>query len=210
MTTAAPPVDRAFAKRRALTFFLVLAAAAALVVAFVLPFMRSDLAIKFPKWIPDVLGLHDQIRKWILEAAKIPVGDQHLLNIIVQLFRDKEFVVGTAIAVFSITFPAGKIIVCGVIVFGRGWLGDARERKFLRALELTAKWSMADVFIVGLIIVFFKAEGFHFRMVAAPGLYAFAGSAIVSAIAVAFAKKLLVADLRGVPISPTVAATNGH
>ena len=43
---------------------------------------------------------------------------------------------------------------------------------------------MADVFIVAVIIVMFKAKGFNFKFTAEAGIYFYALSAILSSIAI--------------------------
>ena len=58
-----------------------------------------------------------------------------------------------------------------------------RRQRIAEGLKAIGRWSMADVFIVGMVIVFLKAEGFHFHYAARAGLYLYAASAILSAVA---------------------------
>jgi uncharacterized paraquat-inducible protein A len=54
----------------------------------------------------------------------------------------------------------------------------------MRFLRITSKWSMTDVFLVALLITFFKADTFNFRFEAESGLYFFAAGALLSTITV--------------------------
>lgn len=172
-----------------LALALVTAAAVLLAAAFRYPFVESRFALALPEWIPDVLDLHERIRQWLIREGQIPVGEQHLSDIVVSLASDGEWFIALAIVLFSIVFPILKIVLAAlVLTFART---RPRERRVgLRVLELTSKWSMADVFIVAVVIVFFKAEGFHFEIEPRPGLYCFGASALASGLAVTFTRAL--------------------
>ncbi|MCF6290162.1 MAG: paraquat-inducible protein A [Desulfobacterales bacterium] len=154
--------------------------AACLVAAFCYPFMYSEFSLELPDWLPDFLAARTQ--EWIIQKGNIPTGPHYLFEIIRNLFLAREFLVGIAIALFSIGFPFIKIgLVFFLTLFGHKLEATFRHR-LLTTLNSVSKWSMADVFIVGMLIVFMKAEGFHFRFTADAGLYFYAAAAVVSAI----------------------------
>ena len=178
-------IDRSTVKanidNRHIVLTLSLAASACLVAAFYYPFMYSDFNLEFPAWMPGFLAAKTQA--WIIQKGNIPTGPHHLLEIVLNLFLAHEFFVGIAIALFSIGFPIIKIgLVFFLSLFGHRLEATHRHR-LIAILNSVSKWSMADVFIVGMFIVFMKAEGFHFRFAAGAGLYFFAAAAILSAVA---------------------------
>lgn len=59
---------------------LVVAAAIALVGAFTQPFLRAEFSAQLPTWMPDALA--ERVRLWMIQAGKLPVGDQYLWGVI--------------------------------------------------------------------------------------------------------------------------------
>jgi hypothetical protein len=161
---------------------LVLLAAAFLIAAFWLPFMHAEFTLALPSWMPRPLAAH--VREWLIAKGRLPVGDHYLWGVIRNLFTAREYLVGWAILLFSVVFPVSKIILGMLLTAGAHWVSTELRGRLLRILAVTAKWSMADVFIVGMIIVFFKADGFHFTFTARPGIYCYAAAALLSSAAV--------------------------
>ena len=131
-------------------------------------------------------------KTWIIEASGIPVGDRWLLGIIRELVTAGEVPLAVLLGLFSVAFPWAKVGACvglGALPGGRsGARGDrpARSVRFwLKFLSVTSKWSMTDVFVVALVIVFFKAESFNFQVEAQGGAYCFAAGAVLSSLAAA-------------------------
>ena len=128
-----------------------------------------------PGWRPCV-------KAWISYKAGIPVGVKTLSAVILGLFAQDEWLLGALLSLFSICFPALKV---GLVLFLGLALGRVELRHRLhKVLELSAKWSMTDVFVVALMIVFFKADSFNFHFQAEIGVYLFAVAAILSSFAV--------------------------
>jgi hypothetical protein len=122
------------------------------------------------------------VKEWIITEAKIPVGEQRILPVIGELFTIGEIPLGTMLLLFSVLFPLTKVFLSlWLAVFQDDSPGSHRTMQFLK---LTSKWSMTDVFVVALIIVFFKAENFNFHFEAEIGTYLFAAGAILSSAAV--------------------------
>jgi len=87
-----------------------------------------------------------------------------------------DFVAGL-ILLFSIMVPVTKAALLVPIFAGRGTTSRYRDR-FVQALS---KWSMADVFAVGMLIALLVAKGTaNLSAVAGPGFYFFAAYCLVS------------------------------
>jgi len=160
----------------------IICSALLLIGAFYYPFIKSTFSVDFPDCIPNWFSLHDELEEWIVKKGKIPVGNQYLLGIIKSLFADGSFFLGIIIFLFSVVFPMLKIVLCAVALISFQKT-DAKD-KIIKAIGYVSKWSMADVFIVAVIIVMFKAKGFNFKFTAEPGIYFYAISAILSSLAI--------------------------
>lgn len=157
-----------------------------LVGAFYFPFIHSKFHLDLPDWIPNWFGLHSELRDWIVKKGKIPTGDQYLLGIIKSLFLEGSIFLGIIIFLFSVVFPVLKIVL-SIVYISRSFSKQAMSSDGLfRAIGLVSKWSMADVFIVAVIIVMFKAKGFNFSFSAESGIYCYALSAVLSSLVISF------------------------
>jgi paraquat-inducible protein A len=88
-----------------------------------------------------------------------------------------DFVAGL-ILLFSITVPVTKAALLVPIFAGRGTVWSYRLYRFVQALS---KWSMADVFAVGMLIALLVAKGTaNLSAVAGQGFYYFAAYCLVS------------------------------
>ncbi len=105
-----------------------------------------------------------------------------ILEAIGQLFEEGHYLIGTVILLFSVVVPLSKI-AAAFRVWRSAEVDSARFQRILRALELLGKWSMLDVFVVAVIIVSLKAGSLS-RAELQPGLYMFAGSILMSMLAV--------------------------
>lgn len=152
--------------------------------AFYFPFIHSSFNLELPDWIPDWFGLHDELRDWVVKKGNIPTGNQYLLGIIVSLFKDGSIFLGIIIFLFSVVFPVLKILLSGIYIIRRVGSSGAPDNGLFNAIGLVSKWSMADVFIVAVIIVMFKAKGFNFTFTAESGIYCYALSAVLSSIVI--------------------------
>jgi len=114
---------------------------------------------------------------WVIEAEHSIVGG------LGAFWRDGEWLLILAIALFAILFPAAKIAV--------GFWAWADPKAAAKALKLAAavsKWSMLDVFVVALVVMTAKASIVADASVG-PGAWCFAGAALGSTLALAgFAK----------------------
>lgn len=116
---------------------------------------------------------------WMVAEAGIPIGTQTIVGVIEGLFTSNDVFLGFLIVIFSILFPILKISLSIFLC-----LQKRISKSSLKLLTLTSKWSMTDVFVVALLITFFKAESFNFHFQAEYGVYLFALAAILSSFSV--------------------------
>ena len=133
------------------------------------------------------------LKRWIVHTAGIPVGIQTIPGIIGGLFGQREFVLGVLLLLFSVCFPLTKVLLCCFL--SAPWGTNVVRLRAYWLLEHSSKWSMTDVFVVAMLVTFFKAESFNFHFKAESGLYTFAAAAILSSLAVILVKK----NLRSMP-----------
>jgi len=118
-----------------------------------------------------------------VEFTGVRTGDRTLPGIIADLFRSGDVLLGLTLVFFWVLFPALKILLAvWITVAGRRSL--KLQRSLMKLLSTAKNWSMADVFLIALVVIFFKAEGVHLQFVARDGLYCFAVAAILSSVAV--------------------------
>jgi uncharacterized paraquat-inducible protein A len=97
-----------------------------------------------------------------------------------KLYETGNTFVAGLILLFSILIPFIKAALIIPIFALKGPTAD-RLYRFVRAIS---KWSMADVFAVGMLIAFLVAQGTaNLAAVAGPGFYFFAGYCLVSNLA---------------------------
>ena len=99
-----------------------------------------------------------------------------------QLAREGEYALFLLVFVFTFVFPALKIIVgLAVCVWSQG--NQRLTRRLLPAMAALSKWSMLDVFLLAIIIVMLEGSLLS-QADARPGLFMFAGSVILSSLAI--------------------------
>ena len=116
------------------------------------------------------------VKIWM--AKDMGLGEKKITDIIAELFAKGDVVLGAIIVLFSVLFPIGKV-GCTIALSL-----SSKSRNLRRILHLTSKWSMADVFIAALSIVFFKSSSLGFAFTPQIGLYLFAAGAVLSSVAV--------------------------
>lgn len=167
-------------QRRTLAFSLILAAAGCLIGAFGLPLVHSEFRLQFPGWLPAMIAA--RVCAHLIEAGRIPVGDRYLWQVTRDLLAAREYVIGLTILLFSVMLPCAKIVAITFLAVGDDILSIRTQLIIARVLGTVGKWSMADVFVVGVIIVLFKADA-HFAFSARPGIYCYAASTVLSSLA---------------------------
>jgi paraquat-inducible protein A len=113
--------------------------------------------------------------------------DTHsLTSIISALYYTDEVFLAGVIFVFSILFPAFKLIY--IIMAGTLFTGNsARRALWFKRIEWLGKWSMLDVLVLALLVFYAKSTQFA-DAVALPGIYFFAGSVMLTMVAYSLIK----------------------
>lgn len=116
-----------------------------------------------------------------LERLYVLTDRPNLLQIVAGLWGDGETLLAGAVALFSIGFPALKLLALHVSVIGgrTGW--------GLGLLGALGKWSMMDVMLVALVIFAAKTSGLAVA-VTQPGLMCYAAAVLLSAVAAVLAR----------------------
>lgn len=122
-----------------------------------------------PSMVSMVEALGGDVRKMLIEkltpqltaalqknVEEIEVYEQtrSIISSVQRLYEVGSPVPATLILLFSVIVPLAK----GALVAWAMLLGDAARRRTLRFVEVIAKWSMADVFVVALFIAFLAAQ----------------------------------------------------
>jgi len=130
------------------------------------------------------------LKEWLIAQSRISIGPQYLCEIISKLFLSNEFFIGLAVMTFSLILPLIKSAIVCFLSLTFNHMEESKRKNIVKLLSSISRWSMADVFIVGLCIVFFKAEGFHFRFSAGYGLYFYVLSSFLTSMAYGLLSKL--------------------
>ena len=115
-------------------------------------------------------------------------SDEHsLLTAVQALYADGEVFLATVVLIFSILMPTLKLSYLLVLAcLPTRHLGD--RHRTLQRLEWLGKWSMHDVLILALTIVYLRAEGVS-QAASMPGARYFAASVILIMIAYGWVKR---------------------
>ena len=120
---------------------------------------------------------------WVFHEAVSVVGG------IGTLFREGEYFLFAVLSLFTLVFPAAKLGLLVVIWMERDH-DLARVRRLHGWVAALGKWSMLDVFVVGILIVTMKAAGLA-RIEIGLGLYLFTFSVVATQLASAWIDRLL-------------------
>ncbi len=119
----------------------------------------------------------------LMNVSKLYFFDENpsLVGLIAALWTGGDWLLAVIVSLFSVILPIGKLAVAQ--------LAAAHEpiaaRLLHRWIGILSKWSMLDVLLVALVIFAAKTSGLA-TAIAQPGLWFFAASAILSAIATHF------------------------
>lgn len=111
-------------------------------------------------------------------VGRIEVFNQtrSIIQSIVDLFDNNNAIVALLILLFSIVIPVIKGVICLVVPF----IG-ARGYRFYKLVYAIGKWSMADVFVVGVFIAWMATKSDQFvNAYLHEGFYYFVGYCLVS------------------------------
>ena len=144
-----------------------------------------------------------------VDEVEVYQQTRSIIGSVRRLYEVGSPVPATLILLFSVIIPLGK----GALVAWAMFLGDAARRRTLRFVEMIAKWSMADVFVVALFIAYLAAQAsttppgsaapalVAFSAHFGAGFYWFAAYCVFSLASQQVSVRLAAADARLQPIS---------
>ncbi|MEQ8482451.1 MAG: paraquat-inducible protein A [Hoeflea sp.] len=107
-----------------------------------------------------------------------------LLGVVAALWAGDDAVLAIVVALISIVFPVIKMIAIAAEALGNGF-----DSAFARSvLPQLSRWSLMDVVLVALVIVAAKTGGIA-QAFSQPGLWFYAGSALMAALAHALSER---------------------
>lgn len=119
-----------------------------------------------------------------VERLFVFTDEPSLIGMIGSLYRSGEWAIAALVFMFSVIFPAMKLLLLHAAAFAPS--GDGRGLPaWFRALS---NWSMLDVVLVALVIFAAKTSGLATAFTQA-GLWFFAASVALTVIAAAIVKK---------------------
>ncbi|KZM52187.1 paraquat-inducible protein A [Labrenzia sp. OB1] len=137
--------------------------------------MRFFLALLLPvSTFSFALGLTQPLM--LFERLYFLEDRPSLVEMIVSLWREDETVLAAVVALFSIGFPAAKIMLTHVAVMTGG------KSRSLSLLSMVSKWSMLDVMLVALVLFAAKTSGLASATIL-PGLWFYAAATLTTAVA---------------------------
>ncbi|MEW9835316.1 paraquat-inducible protein A [Mesorhizobium sp. ZMM04-4] len=107
-----------------------------------------------------------------------------LVAIIAGLWAEDELLLATIIALFSVVFPCIKLAALHIAAHA----GDDASRRVPAWMRALSGWSMLDVMLVALVVFAAKTSGLA-TAYTQPGLWFFAASVVLTAIASAMLKR---------------------
>lgn len=112
----------------------------------------------------------------VFESFLVFTEEPSLIDILVGLWQEEDRLIALVVGLFSIVFPAAKLIVLHMAAY-------APERvHWVERVGVLSKWSMADVLVVALAIFAAKTSGFA-DAAAQAGIWFYAASTLLSAAA---------------------------
>ncbi len=116
-------------------------------------------------------------------------SDTHSLSsAVLALYYDGEWFLATVILIFSMLMPTAKLLY--LLALGSLPIDDLRLRHgWLKRLEWFGKWSMHDVLILSLTIVYLRAEGIS-KAASMPGVRWFAAAVILIMLSYGWLKRV--------------------
>jgi paraquat-inducible protein A len=118
-----------------------------------------------------------------------------VLQSLVLLFEEGEYLLFAVLLAFTVLFPFGKLLLASLMWFFVD-VASARLRRTVGWLDALGKWSMLDVFVVALLVISVKTSLIGDVAVHA-GLYLFLAAIVVSGLALRRISRLAQAAVAG-------------
>lgn len=137
--------------------------------------MRLFLALLLPiSTFSFALGLTQPLMRF--ERLYFLEDRPSLIRMITELWQDGDAALAGIVALFSVGFPALKILLIHIAVLTGG------KSRSLALLSMVSKWSMLDVMLVALVLFAAKTSGLAAAAIL-PGLWFYAAATLSTAVA---------------------------
>ena len=144
--------------------FIGLSALISLITAFFSPLLMMTVYKSFP----------------LIGEVTLSYQSKSISSTIAKLFHQSNYIVGMLVLIFSVLIPLLK----GMLITTYGFLKETGfAKKMVHLIEHIGKWSMVDVFIVAVLVVFFSTkQDIHTSIKIEVGLYFFISYVLLSMI----------------------------
>jgi paraquat-inducible protein A len=112
----------------------------------------------------------------VFESLLIFTERPSLIEVIAGLWDEGDFAIAFVVALFSVAFPATKLLVLHIAAYAPDRL------HWVERVGVLSKWSMADVLVVALAIFAAKTSGLA-DAAAQAGIWFYAAATLLSAVA---------------------------
>ncbi len=111
-------------------------------------------------------------------------SDTHsFVSIVLALYAEQELFLAGILVVFSMLFPAIKLLYL-LVAYTTMAVGSGARQRMLHRMSWLGKWSMLDVLVLALVIFYVKASALT-EAAALPGVYFFSAAVLMTMIAYA-------------------------
>ncbi len=111
-------------------------------------------------------------------------SDTHsFISIVSALYADQELFLAGVLVVFSMMFPAIKLVYL-LVAYTCMAAGEGARKRMLNRMAWLGKWSMLDVLVLALVIFYVKASTLT-QATTLPGIYFFCAAVLMTMIAYA-------------------------
>ena len=153
-----------FLDRDFLIIYIALAGLVSLIFALISPLIMMIVYQSFP----------------LLGEVTLSFESKSIIGTIEKMYHDRNFILSGLVLLFSIMIPLLKSLV--LLLYGffkESGIGNS----LVKFVDKIGKWSMADVFIVALLVVFFSTkQDIHTSIKLEVGLYFFIGYVMLSMV----------------------------
>ena len=141
-----------------------------------------SVGLLIPGLTMDLLTLKASFSVPLLGNMEVLKETRSILGTISSLAENGNGFVAFLILLFSVVIPFAKALIMGFVAVSPSRLATARMHRFV---GIISKWSMADVFVVGVFIAFLSIKtNENIQAELENGFYYFAAYCIVSILAV--------------------------
>jgi len=141
-----------------------------------------SLACLYPGLFQPIMSISIIPRLPLVGEVTLYESTQSILKTIETLYTNNNQLVAILILLFSVIVPILKAIILLVVLFLKNLSSRKKLFDFVRVI---GKWSMADVFVVGIFLAFLATQsndGFHAEIHA--GFYYFLAYCLISLVAI--------------------------